>query len=103
MAAITAAKISQNAGNQKTKAEQLHSLAKNIKTEMDSIDKAIYNLVSAGIQGSAVQQAASTYIKNRETISGFVQRFAATAVLLDSAADAMDKLNTKAGENATAK
>ena len=102
MANISAAKISQNAVSQKTKAGQLEALAQKIKTAMDAVDLEIQNLVSSGMEGSAVQAAANTYIKNREVISGFVQRFAATAVILDSGAEAMAKLNENAETNATA-
>lgn len=102
MAKVTAVRISQNASVQKTKAAQLEALATSIKTQMLEVDSAIYELVNAGIEGTAIQAAAGTYIKNREVISGFVKRFAAAALVLDSGADAMAKLNADAEANATA-
>lgn len=96
MAELTAAKISQNSSSQSSKAGQLNSLATSIASKIEEIDTEIKNLVKGGIEGTAVQDAADSYLKSRKAISQYVQRFAATAVLLDSSAEAMAEVNRKA-------
>lgn len=106
MAEIGAAKLTQNTSSQSSKAEALEAIVESIVSKMDEIDTEIENLVKNGMEGSSVETMAKTYIANREVISDYVKRFAATAYVLDENAKAAAKIEqeaeTAAGGGATA-
>lgn len=83
--------LTQNTSSQKEKAEQLSQLVVSIANKIEEIDTEILNLARGGLQGESVQSMADSYLKNREVISDFVKRFAATAIVLyDDAQGAQD-------------
>lgn len=96
MAEIGGVKLTQNTGSQSEKAEALEQIVESIVKKIEEIDTEIESLVKNGMEGNSVQTMANTYIKNREAISGYVKRFAATACVLDESAQAMKKIENQA-------
>ena len=91
MAQIGGVKLTQNAGSQSEKAEALMQIVDSIANKIGEIDEEIENLTRNGMEGTSVQTMANTYIRNREVISDFVKRFAATACVLDESAREMKR------------
>lgn len=96
MANFSGVKLTQNTTNQSQKAEALKEIVESIVSKMEEIDTEILNLVKSGMEGSSVATMAATYLRNREVISDYVKRFAATACVLDDNAQTMQKLNQSA-------
>lgn len=78
------------------KGEALEQIVESIVKKIEEIDTEIESLVRGGMEGNSVQTMANTYIKNREVISDYVKRFAATAYVLDESAKAMKKIEDQA-------
>lgn len=96
MAEIGGVKLTQNTSSQSEKAEALEQIVESIVKKIEEIDTEIESLVRGGMEGNSVQTMANTYIKNREVISDYVKRFAATAYVLDESAKAMKKIEDQA-------
>lgn len=96
MADIGGTKLTQNTSSQSQKAEALGEIVDSIVKKINEIDTEIENLVRNGMEGNSVQTMANTYIRNREVISDYVKRFAATAYVLDESAKAMQKIEQQA-------
>jgi len=103
MADISGAKLTQNTSSQSAKAEALGEIVENIAKKINEIDVEIQSLVKGGLEGNSVQTMAKTYLHNREVISDYVKRFAATAYELDESAKAMQKAEQQADEAASGK
>lgn len=92
----TGKKLSMNANSMEIKAEELGSIAKNIAEEVEQIDESISMIVKNGLEGTAVEEMAQTYLKNRSVISSFVQEFAALSIVLGKNAEGMKEIDMKA-------
>lgn len=88
--------LSMNVDSNATMAEELQSIITSIVNKVDEIDTSIQNLVKGGLEGSAVETAAATYIKNRTALSSYLQTFAQLQAVLEQNAENTKNINATA-------
>lgn len=88
--------LSMNVDSNATMASELQAIITQIVNKIDEIDTSIMDLVKGGLEGSAVETAAASYIANRKTLSGYLQTFAQLQAVLEQNAEDNRTINAKA-------
>lgn len=100
MANFSGVTLTMQTQNQSQKAIELDGIVKQVVSKIGEIDAEILRLVQGGIEGTAVETMAKTYINNRDVINEYVKTFESIACVLEENAVGMDTLNAHSEEAA---
>lgn len=96
MADHTGESLSTDAVKNFARAAELAGTIALMVSKINEVDSTIKRLVQSGIEGTAVEEAANSYLKNRKALSEYLQAFASVQAVVEQTTENRKGINEKA-------